>query len=191
MLLLGTKSSTGSSPSYLLLDYFTDSNSTAIGSHTMDIGPGWSSSSFEIQSNKLVATTADAVCLADAGASNGTMEAVISLPAGGYDVGILFNGADVNNFWLCQLFSSYEGIRLYSKIGGSYVERQLTSITIDNSTTYTLGVVVNGDDIDIYLDNSLVNSYSLEDRPLKTNTMWGIRAYNDTVTIDNFRVLSN
>lgn len=65
------------------------------------------------------------------------------------------------------------------------------STSITTSTTYKLSVVINGDDLDFYLDDVFVDTFNAAGRALKTNTKHGIRLNvpNDSGSlVDDFKV---
>jgi len=184
---------TSAGPTIFAFDTFTDANNTDIDAHTMDIGSGWTQEGglLNIQSNKLAGVTGDSVVYVDSRQADCTIEAYITTGGISYDVGIVFNVTDGSNLWLCQLITIYNGIRLYSRSGGTWTEEKLMSTSITTSTTYKLSVVINGDDLDFYLDDVFVDTFNAAGRALKTNTKHGIRLNvpNDSGSlVDDFKV---
>ena len=88
-----------------LQDLFTGSNGTAIQSHTMDVGPGWTvlSGSGAIQSNKLQsATSATVMKIYSTGLySDGAVSVDVTIPASGaLFAGLFLRVSDANTAYV-------------------------------------------------------------------------------------------
>jgi len=91
-----------------LSDTFTDTNGTALASHTMTSGPGWTqhTGTATIQSNKLESGTSGTAALASANAAQSDRCAAIDVTvpgSGQFCAGVAFRITDANNGYLLLL----------------------------------------------------------------------------------------
>jgi hypothetical protein len=187
---------------YLLEDTFTDTNGTALTSHTMDTGPGWTSlegsaSPVQIQSNKAQSQVTGAAAyqyVAESGDADVLIECTFTLgaagTAGGHYAQIIFRSVDVNNFWTLRLFNvASNNLQLVRVQGGVDNVEQQATFSIAADTPYLFSVTCIGDDIDCSVDATTLptetNSFN------NTATKHGLRFYtalSGPNTAENFRV---
>lgn len=184
----------------LLQDSFTDTTGTALSSHTMNTGGGWTTSgTWTVQSNtaKNSADSGDVQAWADAGQADVTYTVDYTIPASGsWNGGVIANVSDANNYWLFDVNDGGVGgvYLLYEKNGGSYTQRASLNESLTRGTPVTLKVVTSGDTITCYVNNVQKLTYTVGSRPFKTATKFGFRrasAGGATPTWDNFLVVTS
>ena len=177
----------------LILDQFTDTNGTALASHT--IAPtntpatSWTDvvGSWEIQSNKAKiggSGSGQNPVVVDAGAADVSVTATVTLGASG-DIGIIVNYQDGSNYYLVRLFTGAFDLLLAPGFGTVADSGETLA-----AGTYTFKVVTNGDNIKVYKDGVLKIDYTTAGRSLKTETEHGLRCFatDTTSTVDDFTI---
>jgi hypothetical protein len=137
---------------YLVYDSFTDSDSTALGSHTSERGSGWtvSSGSMSIVSNRARAT-ATAVATIETNQADIILTAVIRASAISVNAwGINFRYTDDNNRWIFNWNATT--IELYKIVTGTPTLVDSASKTFSINTDYTVQITCNGNSIVILTD---------------------------------------
>jgi hypothetical protein len=184
-------------PTTLISDTFTDTDATALASHT--IAPtntpatSWSAlgGSFTIQSNLASNTTpsggvTDAVV--DAGDADVTITAIVRR-SGAADCGIIARATDVNNYLLLDLLLAGT-VKLYRKEAGSYNELASVAQTFSVDTDYTLKFVVSGTALTGYVDDvEKVTATSSFNQTEDKHGIW-VAGGGNTAGINDFIVLS-
>jgi hypothetical protein len=180
----------------LILDQFTDTNGTALSSHT--IAPtntpatSWTNglNSLEIQSNKAVGVTSsdDNIELCDSGQSDVTASVIVNstVVAGG---GPVVRASDGSNMWLAYLASVFNSIRLFEINAASFVERATASQTVTSGVDYTQRLAASGTSLVASVDGGASCNYSSSFNQSATKV--GIHAYNlagTSPTLDTFTV---
>lgn len=191
--------------STLILDQFTDTNGTDLGSHT--IGPtntpstswtkrsgsdaltGASTQVMTIQSNACQSnnTGGAAQYSLDAGQADVTISADfnVSSASSGQKCGILFRRQDGNNWWTAQYENSSGKIYIFEISGGSATQRDVQ--TPGASSTFTMTVTLSGNSIDVTIGGGVHATYSSSD--FATATQHGLRCDNNlNMTYDNFTI---
>lgn len=174
-----------------LLDHFTDSNSTALGSHTMDIGPGWSVSNgtWQITSNKAVKTDRDGnydFAFADATAANITLTVDIVFGSS-TRAGAVVRYTDTSNYWMVLAIQLTQGMALYEVNAGSLVLRASSSATLGAATAYTLTITARVQTISVTLsDGSMSYGSASFQQSAKKHAMM---SWSSGPTFDNFQVV--
>jgi len=144
----------------LLSDTFTDSPGTALGSHTMNTGSGWTvpSGAFQVgASNQAVGVTDDTsnIAIADAGQADVTVSVDIFVPPTAQAWGLIFRYVDTSNYW--QLAMVNGTLELDEIVAGTPTTRdtEVTGGSLD-STTVSFSVVLSGSSI-----TATVGAYNL------------------------------
>lgn len=170
--------------SLLLSDTFADTNGTALGSHTMDVGGGWSVilGVGDIQSNR-ARHVSGAILLAraDAQQSNVTAQAVISTVSGGVAVRV----ADSSNFFFGYL-SVLNEVAIWERSAGTFTKRASTAHTV--AANETLVVTASGTTISATVGAHNANYGSASAG--QTETRHGLYSDGAGVTFDNFQVVA-
>lgn len=181
----------------LILDQFTDTNGTALSSHT--IAPtntpatSWTlvAGTWQIQSNKAKVTTASGgqdIAVVDAGMANVTVTVTIVVDA---ESGIIANYQDSTHYFLARFTPAATNADLLINDGGISV-LATSSIPIVGGNTYVAKVVTSGDNLKVYVDDVLAIDYTSVGRLFKTATKFGVRSFSDiTTTFDNFTVATS
>lgn len=184
----------------LASDTFTATNGTAINAHTSDSAHTWSlvaltgfasgSQNAQIQSNKLAAQNGTISGLAILISENSTPDLTITVDftlskaSGEHRCGVFLRRTDANNWWLADVRA--DGIRLYKCQSGATSLIASTAAAHAISTTYTLTVTADGNDITVTTDIAQVdatNSFNA------SATGYGIYSNSTTTffnTFDNF-----
>jgi len=192
--------------SVIFSDTFTDTDSTAIGSHDPDVGGGVGAwvmqgvQAIEIQSNKAkyLSGSGFAFAAADTSDADVQVEVDIAIPnAANYSYGVVVRLADVSNYWLIDVVrvsSGNPGMRLIRvESAGLNVENEDTNVGAVSGTTVNVRVVCSGNTITGYLDDVQKVTYGSASFQ-STATKHGISVYADydnTGTFDNFSVDSD
>jgi hypothetical protein len=180
----------------LLSDSFTGTNGTALSSHTMDVGSGWTehTGTWQIQSNKATLTTTGGdnqnCASADAGSADATCQATVVFGGALVSDGLIANCSDAANYYLGLYDLGNSAWMLFEHVAGGYTVRGTSGDSVP--TTSVLQLVTAGDQIDLNVGGVNKVSYSTAGRPLKTNTRFGLRTYGGSgatgATFDDFTV---
>lgn len=172
----------------LVRDTFTDSDSTALASHTPELRPGsnaWVASlgTWQIQgcAARLTSTAGDGqnVAVIDSGVANASVVMDALHTSAAPDFGIVANYVDQNNFWMCVRTNNE--IKIWERSGGTFTQRANATLADPGSgATETFKVVTNNDTIEIYVNSVLQVSYTVASRPHKTATKHGLRNFQAT-----------
>jgi predicted outer membrane repeat protein len=175
--MLGGSSAAAAGPTTLILDNFTDANSTALTSHT--IAPtntpatSWSALelTYEIQSNRAQNSGgAIASTYCDSAAADGTITSIVRR-SGAVDCALAFRITDANNYWLADLQAA-GAFKLFNKAAGSYNEIATTAVTFTDATDYTIKVILNGTSIKAYVNDA--NELTTTSAVRQTETKHGL-----------------
>lgn len=169
----------------LLYDTFTGANGTALTSHTMDVGGGWTAAvgTFQIQSNKATpnSNADDDQVVADAGKADVDISVEI-VPQGVLGVNlsnpaIILRWTDSSNFWLIDTVingGSPHTLTLYEKAAGVYASKAFADPSIVAGSGYTVRATLSGQTIQIRLNEVLLITYTAASSNL-TSTKFGLR----------------
>lgn len=179
-----------SSPTPLLVDTFTDTNSTAIASHTPDSNPNggsWlaHSGTWDIQSNTLNCATAATAPNGDAVSipiSSADFIMVATVPTND-NRGVCFRVTNNDNLWFARLTGV--SIQLYRRESGSYTLEASGSGT--SAAPYTFAVVCQGDTISVHYGTTIITKTSATLN--QTAARVGYLAVANSNTFDTLRVL--
>lgn len=155
-----------------VLDHFTDTNGVLLSAHTPDVGPvaGWSieAGSLNIESNyaRTIGSALTQVAVVDGESADGTLKCSVNPSSG--QAGIVFRFADTDNYWL---LAAYSNLRLYKYVAGVETEYACAAVELRGQWS-DLKVVLDGDDIAIYLEG--VNVYNRTDSDHSANTEHGL-----------------
>lgn len=190
-----------SGPTTLVYDTFTDSDSTALASHTPDIdtvGGGWTASNgtWDIQSNQANNTGSNPggpnwIATIDCGVSDCEFSIDQELPASSSN-GFVFRYSDNDNLNAVLLSSGAGGyLAIYDRSGGTWTERANVTGTGSTSsgTLYTITGSISGTSVTANDNGSECSYGSLSVNP--TSTIVGFRAGSagaGTGNIDNLTV---
>lgn len=177
----------------LLSDTFTDTNGTALTSHTMDVGGGWTAGTgtFQVQSNAAKKTASSGIhdgVWADAGQADVSLSVDITWQAlGDRSLGAALRVTDGTNRWEAYYYAGTDKIQLDEVTTGSNTTRASASaVGIASGNTYSLTASTSGTSLSVSL-NGKTASYTSSS--YQTNTKFGLLDYNDTVSsFDNFLV---
>jgi len=160
----------------MLSDTFTGANGTSIDARSPEIGGPWTvTGGFQIQGNKakkssVAATRNFAWATTPVTSADNSFSADIT----GADLGIITNVQDVDHCW--QIW--------YSNIGTVYIYEQTAKETFVNrgsfggvSAGFNLKVITAGDTINLYVNGVLRVTYTVANRPYKTNAKVGLATY--------------
>lgn len=185
-----------------LQDSFTGTDNTALSAHTMDVGPGWTSTlGFDctfIHSNKAVpdpSIFSSIGYVSDAGVSDIVLTDVWGVPnASDYLIGVCVRAVDHNNAWIVRLIRSGGGtptINLYSRTGGSFT--LIDSANAPSATNSTVTITVTASGTSILAQLSTGESVSTTSSVRQTATLHGLYDYTDDTVVggthDNFLVV--
>ena len=180
----------------IFLDTFTDTNGTALASHTPDVGGAWTdvTPGWEIQGNKAQSTTNLSISTMDAGESDVLLESIIQSDTPEASVGFILRYTNDSNYWFTLLRIQAidpddKLIRLFERNAGSNTVRASAAVTTAINTDYKTVFICDDETITGYVDD--VNKITYGSATLnKTATVYGLRksdtAYTDSH--DNFAV---
>lgn len=179
-----------------VLDNFTDTNGTALASHTIaptnTVGASWTTPAggWAIQSNKAQNTgTADLAAdqaILDFGSADVTITAVCQT-ADASTVGILFRASGTADFWVAIIDPANDLVRLLDVTGGGVASVDDGAATLAPATDYTLQVVLSGTSITVKLDGATAVTKTSAVRQAVTKC--GLRGYDVGGKVDSFAVV--
>lgn len=144
-----------------LYDLFAGTNGTAITSHTMNVGPGWTQSAGTATLNGTGAVkmgTAGRI-VSDAGKANAQFVADFNFATTASAVGVAARWTDASNFWVCRLgaSASVPGLSIYEVVAGAATQRAYTNVAFGTGTLWTMTGSVNGTAITCTVSTTTVN----------------------------------
>jgi hypothetical protein len=185
-------------PVLVVHDSFTDANGTALPSHTMDLGTGWTRfkgtglNQVTIQSNKAQSFTDGATEYAystESGVSDATVEA--SVVFGGADNFhlnmMILRFTDASNFWACRIAGDGV-ITLRKYVGGVETIVDTDAVSVIAGTPIAVSAVLSGTSIAVTAGGVTVNA---TDSFNQSATKHGFSTYlssGTSNTIDEFKV---
>lgn len=144
----------------LISDSFVDANGTSLFAHTVDttdyMGWGWGqigTDTWEINSNSVAITSTPntwGFAVIQPGQKDVDITINFTTPPGNSAVGIVVHWWDSNNHWRIQNQTDGDSLRIADVQSGVFTERAASAATMDASTSYSLRVVVSGNNIDAY-----------------------------------------
>lgn len=154
----------------VLYDSFTDTPGTAITSHTPDIvySPASGSWAQDVGGTFAIDSTTGTTLVRTSAARNdthvyfdcGISDGIVAVPTLPMNVGMEFRRSDQSNLWLL-FHSTASGGRtwiLYERVAGTYTSRGSYKESL--GTSYKAAVVLNGAQIDCYINGTLRISYA-------------------------------
>ena len=147
----------------LISDSFVDTNGTDLFSHTPttdEMGWGWGqigTDTWEINSNSVAITSTPntwAFAVIQPGDKDVDVTINFTTPTGNSAVGIVVHWKDSDNHWRIQNQTDGDSLRIADIIGGTFTQRAASAATMNASTSYSLRVVVSGNNIDAYWDGA-------------------------------------
>jgi len=141
---------------YSVLDSFTDTDATAIASHSPSIGGAWTSvtGAATIESNKLSDNGADIQATVSSGLADCTIE--VNLTANNDDFqGILFRKVDASNYYIVGLDND-NNVRVWRQIAGVWSNTNSSALTINSGTVYALKAVLSGNTLTFSVDGTVI-----------------------------------
>lgn len=168
---------------YLVYDTFTDTNGTALASHTPEKGGPWTLSGgvIDVQSNaaKYASGAAHVVGTVPVTTANGYMQATL-VDGATREYGVIINAQSSTESWMAWR-SGPNSVILYERSGGSFTNRG-TAV----ATPATLKIEANGDTIKVYGNGVEIISYTVGSRPYKASAVSGIQFFTGcTCSLDN------
>lgn len=129
----------------VIRDTFTDSDATAVASHTPDHdqeGGGWAGTGITVESNALEMTTGtEEVASIDAGLADPYAQAQITLAGVADDgAGLVLNYVDASNYMRARLSGTAQQIVIESVVAGTPASVATVALTLVASTAYLLEV---------------------------------------------------
>ena len=171
---------------------FTAANGTSLDAITPEVGGAWTEQAgdWDIQSNRAWCD-GTGIATIDSGLSDYIMN-LVGQTAGGqaHDyVQALFRYSDSTHYWFLQ--AAAEGavdntFKLYENDAG-IVERASAAVTVTKDTDYQIRVILDGQQIDAFLDGGNKISYGLAAMN-ETATLLGLRANASDEQYDDFVV---
>jgi len=191
---------TNNTSSILLVDNFTDADGTALPSHTMDTGAGWTrvegtaTNQATIQGNKLAnfVDAASAYCyLAESGQANveASMTGVF-LTTSDF-VELIVRATDASNYIKLSLSASGSPVplRIVKREAGTDTVLHGVAFTVTAGVPHNFTLTANGSTLDIDINGTPLSISSTFNQ---TATKCGFRIYTGTgspSTVDNFSVI--
>ena len=180
-------------------DTFTAANGTALNGRTpspTDPGATWATQSGTAGNQTIQSNKASFACnnsredlVIDAGVSDGTIEATMTIPATG-SIGILmFRVQDVNNYW--QLTIDDTQTVLYRIVAGAVDYSSIVTQAHASGTPYTLRVTLSGNSVsgEVVGETPIATTSSVGAARTK-HGIGGYYAGTGNVTADDFTVTS-
>ncbi len=184
----------------LVLDHFTDADSTSLDAHTPDTRPGsnaWVEAlgNWQITGNKAVLAALQG--WAQAHINSGQANCTVSVNAKsttaaagmGKDVGLLVRWASngtYNDWWSIGVSAADDRFRIIEVNDGvSQTERAGAAVMIDTATVYAISATLSGSTITATVDGGNQISYASASMN-QTSTIHGIIARETTDTLDDF-----
>jgi hypothetical protein len=183
----------------LLADSFIDTNGTALTSHTMDLGPGWTAVDSTLQVESDAATQGNAnttgTAKSDSGQSSVAIYGTINFGSttNNNSIGLLGRFSDTNNYWYMQCNINAGVVRLAERNNGTSVSRGSASYSWSTNTNYAIAMVLSGANISLYINGSQKVTYSNGNTTNPNTTTHGILVNPTTANacwIFNFLVTS-
>lgn len=170
--------------SVLILDNFTDTDLTALPSHTVaptnTPGHSWvaKAGAFEIASNQVFNSTpaTPAVVTIDAGVADADVKFTSAAALASTQAGLCVRFVDINNHFAVWFKTSDNTIQFFRIQGGSF--NSLGSFSHTESPSDVLEVSVSGDTWNVSLNGSVVIG-PVTDAFQNTATLFGLWAYGD------------
>lgn len=185
-------------PSFL--DTFTGADNTGLGSHTPDVGSGWTqtaSNSFKLSSNKLIADrfTDGDIAVITAGTEFTLEVDVASFNSGGnigYG-GVVFWYVDSSNFYYVQCDPNADTGELYKVVNNTHTKLIDWSFTATSLVPISYRLDINGAHMTLFMDGTEIFTYTdpliYSVRPTKVGIRVGkAGAPSTSPTFDNFSV---
>ncbi len=182
----------GGGPTTQLLDHFTDTNGTAIASHTMDTGAGWtlnSGSGVTIQSNKASWNGTQAYITADAGQADVTQTALVKNLTANSQRGLIGRFTDTSNLWVVGFNdqTTTNNWTITEIASGTSTNRATGSVTLTQGVEQTVAVTYSGSTITATVNGGNQISYGSATSN-QTATRFGVRLATNLSTADDFQV---
>lgn len=184
----------------LILDQFTDADSTSLDAHT--IAPtntpatAWTeqTGNWQITGNQACVAVAalNGLATCNPGVADCALSASVKVTAGATtsrDAGIAARYSNTSNYWTIGINATDGAFRITERNGGTDSVRATVSLTISASAEYTIAVTLSGATISATLDGANPISYASATLN-QTSTIHGIRARATTDRVDNFRVVT-
>lgn len=153
-------------PTVLLRDNFTGADGTELAAHTMDVGPGWTQISADIQlsGNAAVPTTITSpMYTSDSGKSDITASCtVVPVSAAGLVMApaLVFRFSDANNNWRVDLIVGSNQCRLIKIVAGALTVVATATVTVTSGVAHALKIACSGSSISVFVDTVLLISVS-------------------------------
>lgn len=184
----------------IVLDLFTDTNGTALASHSPDVDTeagGWSAllGTPEIQSNKLTTDTPSTLGYGyiEAGTSDVVMYATVNFSASSPTKAGAFvcRVVDSDNYWLLQITAPQTGkeVTIYDKTGGSFTLRASTDDALNLNTDYPVIAISDDEEMRLIFRHYTTISYASA-TVHKTATKHGAGTNDTAAAVDNFAIFA-
>lgn len=168
---------------YDFYDSFTSLSAEDITVHTPEVGGAWTKSgtgdyALTVENGYLALTGSSDQAMGhnDFGVANALMEFYMSFNYSfSSGMTIDFNKLNDDNKWI--IYHSPPYVQLNERTSGVSTERGLYTIP-DEYTSMKLGIRTNGDTIQVYVDDVLRITYTVSNRPNKTNSLFSINWFS-------------
>ena len=181
----------------VVYDEFTDTDNTALSSHTPNLtySGGWSSTNVSISGNK-AKSSGYGVARIETGLADCKISATLNGPATGGEVYknraiTVRYGLTYNTCWHIDLKQDVtKGFRIIEQVGagaGDYYIRAESTFTVNINTDYFVEVTLSGSTISAVCNGTTVSYNSAELN--QASTSHGMRLFTNQ-TLDNFKVES-
>ena len=178
----------------LALDTFTDPNGTALASHGMDVGPGWTvhSGTWVIWNGgaRLSSNTVDAIATVDAGVADVVVGCTMRPhTATNRRPGVIVRFTDSANFWCLRARVDIDRWDLDEVAAGVRVTRATHASTIDLGTSYAIAITASGSSIGFAIDGGGPAPYAsaTHNQGATRHGIYGFRSEGDWAR-DDFQV---
>lgn len=176
----------------VVLDTFTDADSTSLDLHTMDIGTGWTEAlgEFIITTNKVrVSPTTIGIAVTDTSKADVLIVADVDIGGDGAirKTGLIARYLDNNNYWEITYLPSSDTFAIKEVNTGTPTTRASTTIVGLSNVTAQFTIICDGQTITAFIDGANKISYSSATLN-ETNTKHGIYLHDYGDYIDNFAV---
>lgn len=174
---------------FLLWDTFTGPDGTALASHKMDKGPGWTMEvgSCQLQGGQAVPIGSTRIT-AEAGAADIDVSVTVTFSAiGSGGGGIVFRGQDASNYLRAYINGS-GSLSLIETVAGSGNTLMINTVPLQTGMSYQLRLRAVGSLLSLFLNGS--HGMSMSTTRFQTGTRCGLSAGSaNNCTFDDFQVL--
>ena len=169
--------------SVLLKDTFTDSDGTALASHTMDVGGGWTVTGTATIMSDQCSLSTTGYAISNAGKSDFSTAAidVVKVQPAGIETGLYFRQTDTFNFWEVRLSTTL--LALTKTVANVTTTVASVALSLTANSRHTINLSAQGSSIRANVDGG--NQISTSDSFNSTATMHGFFWQTNAGPVDN------